>query len=78
MPTGQPQSQADEVTVTLDAFALKMVHDFRERYQQWQACDDINESQTLGKQVGHLQMCLAFYLESAVEKAEVAALRARG
>jgi hypothetical protein len=78
MPTKKPQARADEVTVTLDAFALKMVHEFRERYQQWQACDDMTESQSLGKQVDHLQMCLAFYLDSAVEKVEAAALRARG
>lgn len=76
MSTEQPQAQAAAFTVTLDTYGLKLVHDFRERYQQWQACQEVDESLALGKQVDHLQMRLAFYLESAVEKAEAEAAKA--
>lgn len=66
MSTEQPQ----DLTVVLNSFTLGLMHRFRERYAQYQACQDTAESQALAKQVDDLAFKLACSLESVVERAE--------
>jgi hypothetical protein len=66
----QPQLPAASVAVVLNPLALRQVYQFRERYAQYQACEDTAESQALAKQVDDLAFKLACSVESALEQVE--------
>lgn len=47
---------------------MRQVQQFRERYAQWQACEDATESTALGNQVNDLAFKVACSVELALEQ----------
>lgn len=71
MQTDQSQAPAADLSLSLNAAHLAVVHEYREVYQRWQAADSASEeSGELTKRFEHLQMRLAVILDALVFQAE--------
>jgi len=70
MSTDQPQQLGAPLAVVLHPHAMNLVQSFRERYAQYQACENAAQMRELGKQVDDLAFKLACTVESIVEQAE--------